>query len=163
MRYLKDYNEAKFWRTVNLEPLKELCENSLIYLLDEDFELVFETRTVRFPEVRTIGYNGETGVNISLESKVTHSWAEVKDYYIPFLQRLTRKYKLYPYHESPKYDTEWNLIKKSPVFIAIRIIDKIFFPISDQYDYYPLEYLMNDEIDDKYEFYSISVKVGEKL
>jgi hypothetical protein len=158
MKYLKDYNEAslyaKFWRTVNLEPLKELCENSLIYLLDEDFELVFETRTLRFPEVRTIGYNGETGVNISLESKVTHSWAEVKDYYIPFLQRLTRRYKLYPYHESPKYDTDGNLVKKSPVFIAIG---------SDQYDYYPLEYLMNDEIRDKHEFYSISVKVGEKL
>lgn len=155
MKHLKKFNEAKFWRTVNLEPLKELCQNSLVYLLDdEDFELVFETYVGRFPEIRTIGYNGETGVNIALESKVTHSWVEVKDYYIPFLQRLTRKYKLYPYHQSQKFDTTGNLVNKSPVFIAIG---------SDQYDYYPLEYLIDDEMDDKHEFYSISVKVGEKL
>jgi hypothetical protein len=154
MKHLKKFNEVKFWRTVNLEPLKELCQNSLVYLLDEDFELVFETSVGRFPEIRTIGYNGETGVNIALESKVTHTWAEVKDYYIPFLQRLTKRYKLYPYHQSQRFDTTGNLVKKPPVFIAIA---------SDDYVYYTLEDLIEDKIRDKDEFYSISVKVGERL
>lgn len=155
MRYLKNYNEAKFWRTVkSIESLKELCENSLAYLLDEDFELKLETRIGRFPELRTIDYNGEKGVNISLESKITHTWSEIKDYYIPFLQLLTRRYKLYPYYQGQRFDTKGNLVNKCPVFIAMG---------GDDYVYYTLEDLIEDKIRDKDEFYSISVKVGEKL
>jgi uncharacterized protein YqkB len=85
LHYLKRFNEAKEETKLTeeqVEELKDLCETSLVYLLDEDFELNIDSR-----------YPGLTGnVSFYLKRKSGFTWNEIKDYFIPFLQRLSNKY-----------------------------------------------------------------------
>ena len=110
MRYLKKFEGLESNSIIDINKLMEFCNNSLVYLLDEGFELDLQTRTGRFPELRTVRYNGEAGVNITCSSVDNYTWLKLKDYYIPFLRLLTRRYKLYPYYQPQRFDLNGNLV-----------------------------------------------------
>ena len=83
MIYLKGFNESL--SSSQKDELKDFCETSLAYLIDEGFE------------VRLITDFSDTTVRVSLlkpiDGRVSRfNWNEVKDYYIPFLQLLSRRY-----------------------------------------------------------------------
>ena len=81
MRYLKKFEGLESNSIIDINKLMEFCNNSLVYLLDEGFELDLQTRTGRFPELRTVRYNGEAGVNITCSSVDNYTWLKLKDYY----------------------------------------------------------------------------------
>ena len=88
MKHLKRYNEDL--QPHQVDELKEFCENCLAYLLDEGFSLSYENI-----------YGGiGTALRISLyiptpgSKQTLFKWDDVKEYYIPFLQLLSRRYEL---------------------------------------------------------------------
>lgn len=94
MKHLRPFNENKD----NLkEELKDFCDNSLAYLYDEGYDISISLRDqVKYPEKQhllvSLGLKGQEPNPWEL-----YCWNDVKDYYIPFLQRLTRRYELLAY------------------------------------------------------------------
>ena len=84
MKHLKKFNESL--TTDEFEELKDFCETSLAYLLDEDLDISFRQNL----------YNTRVTLYIGDLSMLDHlfKWNDVKDYYIPFLQMLVRRYEL---------------------------------------------------------------------
>lgn len=83
-----------------IEQLKDFCEENLVYLLDEGFQLKYDTHSIYFPEIRTIHHDGDAGVNVKIicpnyrKSILPNThWSDIKDYIIPFLQRLCNEYQ----------------------------------------------------------------------
>lgn len=76
MRYLRSFSEG-----VNHEDIKDFCEMSLAYLLDEGVS------------VKVDNYNrDEEEVTITFHEKLT--WNDCKDHVIPLLTRVGNKYEL---------------------------------------------------------------------
>lgn len=168
MKHIKKFNESL---ENHLEQLKDFCESNLVYLLDEGFQLKYDTQVIHFPEIRTVRHDGDAGVNIkimcpnyrknnffdnngALVSVVNTYWSDIKDYIIPFLQRLCNEYQLYTYYEEKKFDYEKtiNLIKlKEDKYVALQEETK--------FKYYTLEDLIEDKLPQDKWFYSLSVKV----
>jgi hypothetical protein len=63
MIYLRRFNESL---ENYLDQLKDFCESNLVYLLDEGFQLKYDTQMIHFPEIRTIKQNGDAGVNVKI-------------------------------------------------------------------------------------------------
>ena len=79
MKHLKRYNESL--TPDGIDDLKDFCEMNLVYLMDEDFIVDIDSR---------FGTTGNVSFNLKRESGFT--WDEIKDHFIPFLQRLSNKY-----------------------------------------------------------------------
>ena len=72
------------------EEVQEFCENCLAYLIDEDFCIqtnIWGLDPVSISFVLIRRFAGEV-------EPILFSWNDVKDYYIPFLQMLQRKYNV---------------------------------------------------------------------
>lgn len=75
--------------------LREFSENCLVYLLDDGFEVVVRTmphnERVAFiwidKPVTPVGWNMN-------KTRIGFEWDDVKDYYIPFVQLLAKRYEL---------------------------------------------------------------------
>lgn len=155
MIYLRKFNESL---ENYLDQLKDFCESNLVYLLDEGFQLKYDTQVMHFPEIRTIKHDGDAGVNVKImcpnyrknNLPNTH-WSEIKDYIIPFLQRLCNEYQLYTYYEEKEFDQEKNEIVKEDKYVALQE--------ETQFKYYTLEDLIEDKLPQDKWFYSLSVKV----
>jgi len=87
MRYLKRYNES-----VSEEDLRDFCESSMAYLMDEGFTIkIHGQRTTPFSSLPKGHFNIWLHKNNATEF---FKWDEVKDYYIPFLQLLSNRYDI---------------------------------------------------------------------
>ena len=98
MKHIKPFNESLL--SDEVDELKDFCETSLAYLLDDGYNVDVSIRNA-------VKYPGKNHVIVSLglptysesgllDYKRFH-WNDVKDYYIPFLQMLVRRYELLPY------------------------------------------------------------------
>ena len=162
MIYLRRFNESL---SDYLYQLKDFCESNLVYLLDEGFQLKYDTDPMNFPELIVIKHRGDAGVNVKIicpcymNTDYTYygrriantPWSEVKDYIIPFLQRLCNEYQLYTYYEKKEFDQEQNEIVKEDKYVALQEDTK--------FKYYTLEDLIEDKLPQDKWFYSLSVKV----
>ena len=139
MKHLKPFNESK----ENLvDELKDFCETSLAYLLDDGYDISVTLRDkVKFPDKQhllvTLGLNG-IGEDLWLQDYNLFSWNDVKDYYIPFIQMLVRRYELLDY---PAGDFAFNTERG------------IF--------YVPLEYIINDQVSQVFDcrIWGINLKI----
>ena len=89
MKHLKRFDESL--QPVEVE-LKDFCEMSLAYLLDDGYNVSLSIRDqVKYPVknhvIVSLGLLDENGY-------LLFKWNDVKDYYIPFLQMLVRRYEL---------------------------------------------------------------------
>jgi hypothetical protein len=83
MKYIKLFE--KFDYDNLLEEVKDLAEQSLVYLIDDGLKI--ETKLCR-------GSNGKF-LHLSIEpSDDKNSWDDIKNHMIPFFQLLERRYKL---------------------------------------------------------------------
>jgi hypothetical protein len=82
MIHLRRFNESSDDTT--LIELQDFCEASLVYLLDEDF-------TVNVGRIRPKRLNY---FNISIGKGEYFKWVDINDHIIPFLLRLSKRYKL---------------------------------------------------------------------
>jgi hypothetical protein len=138
MRYIKPFNETKD----NFEEeLRDFCETSLAYLLDEGYDIQVSLRDkVKFPDKQhllvTLGLKAKE--NTWLQDYDLFSWNDVKDYYIPFIQMLVRRYELLDY---PAGDFAFNTERG------------IF--------YVPLEYIINDQVSQVFDcrIWGINLKI----
>ena len=113
---------------------------------------------MHFPEIKTIKQDGDAGINVKIicpnyrNSKLPNThWSDIKDYIIPFLQRLCSEYQLYTYYEEKEFDQEKNEIVKEDKYVALQEENK--------FKYYTLEDLIEDKLPQDKWFYSLSVKV----
>ena len=155
MIYLRRFNESL---SDYLYQLKDFCESNRVYLLDEGFQLKYDTDPMNFPELIVIKHRGDAGVNVKIicpnyrNSKLPNThWSDIKDYIIPFLQRLCNEYQLYTYYEKKEFDQEQNEIIKEDKYVALQE--------DTQFKYYTLEDLIEDKLPQDKWFYSLSVKV----
>ena len=87
MKFLRKFNE-------NLEDrleIKDYCEMNLAYLIDEGFFIDVHSHSVGYYSItlrRSLTTNRH-GVHTSY-----FKWDDIKDHYIPFIQRIKNTYKL---------------------------------------------------------------------
>ena len=128
------------------EELEDFCDTHLAYLTDEGFFIDYEEL-----------YGGHC-TNITIrhskreDSKYSHdfSWDEIKDRFIPFIQMLSKEYKLFNFHHE-----DFNC-KRNQVFCMRRLDDLL------SSDYYTYEDVIKDTINADYLFF-IKLKVGGKI
>jgi hypothetical protein len=85
MRYLKKFNES-----VSKEDLQDFCESSLAYLMDEGFTVSI----MGGDDPRTRLPSGQFNIFLQKEAREFFKWDDVKNHYIPFIERIRNKYKL---------------------------------------------------------------------
>lgn len=86
MRYIKKYNESledNLQNYVNIDDLKEFCEESLVSLIDDEFYIAVKN----IPNKK---------VTIELNKKEGFDWEQIKDQYLSFLDRLLKIYSIEP-------------------------------------------------------------------
>ena len=126
MKHLKMFKESvdENDKLDYLFELRDFCDNSLVYLLDEGYEVDV------FNDISSV-----THIALSLPGRNSSEefyWNDVKDYYIPFLQLLSRRYKL------DTYSSRWMESSKAKLC-------NVFFN-GDQSSYYSLEEVINDDL-----------------
>ena len=118
MRFLRKFNES----LEGQEELQEYCEMNLAYLIDDGFFM-------------DISLHGGTYIIILRKQSITNRhgvttpyfrWDDIKDHYIPFIERIRSKYKLassyinftdstsvnvisYPYYQLDDKNIYWGL------------------------------------------------------
>ena len=159
MKHLRKFNEAQFgnsFKTAGLSSnefneLREFSENCLAYLLDEGFELELVDRNGResndpsFDEDAKYFWVDLYGPTENGDT-ISYSWDQIKDYYIPFLKLVQKRYTL--------TDGDWNK-------------DLVLFKIEEGADVETAfkRFEVEDVIDDKItsdSIYSVSIKVSSK-
>lgn len=86
MRYIKKFNESledNLQNYVNIDDLKEFCEESLVSLIDDEFYIAVKN----IPNKK---------VTIELNKKEGFDWEQIKDQYLSFLDRLLKLYSIEP-------------------------------------------------------------------
>ena len=149
MKHLKRFNEGLSSNEFN--ELKEFSENCFAYLLDEGFELELVDRNGResndpsFDEDAEYFWVDLYGPTENGDT-ISYSWDQIKDYYIPFLKLVQKRYTL--------TDGDWNK-------------DLVLFKIEQGADVETAfkRFEVEDVIDDKItsdSIYSVSIKVSSK-
>lgn len=83
MRYLKDFNEGQFYTIGNV--LYTFTQDNLAYLLDEDNMKMRLDIHKRLSESGRFNY-----YEFSLTNAYGFKWEDIKDHFIPFIQRLQK-------------------------------------------------------------------------
>ena len=147
MIYLKRYNESFRAPSSFREEIQEFCENCLAYLIDEDFRIQtnlwdLDPVSVSFILIRRFDSQIEP---------ISFSWDDVKDYYIPFLQMLLKKYNVINSSKSPS-------ILNSEVQVVIRTSQHSL----DDSVYYTLYEVLEDKINPYDKIVLIRILITEK-
>lgn len=96
MKHLRHYNEditydghiEEYEKSKEFEnELHDFCESSLVYLIDEGLEIEIVERYLWTSDANRFG------VKLILFNS-QYCWNDIKDYIIPFLERLNNKYSL---------------------------------------------------------------------
>lgn len=130
-----------------MEELKDFCESNLIYLIDDGFTLEFIDTTeyyraykkdFRGISVRLSKYSsGRNNLIGDCKQFSYFNWNDIKDYYIPFLVRVSNEYKIF-----------------DKCLISLEYGGAQLVSYDD---------LVKDRIDLDKSIKSISIKVGDKL
>jgi hypothetical protein len=93
MKYLK-----KIFEQINIDELKDFCESNLIYLIDEGFmiEFIDDQDSELYKMAASFKKKlARMSIRLNKYDKKYFNWNDIKDYYIPFLIRLSKEYKTY--------------------------------------------------------------------
>jgi len=104
-------------RKSTTDELKEFSEDCLVYLLDDGFEIT--TYTMAHNDKSAVIWIDKPGTPVGWNMKKTRigfEWDEVKDYVIPFVQMLAKKYRLDKFDTvgSVQYPVRFNYGSDSP-------------------------------------------------
>ena len=80
MRYIKPFRITESSNQQYIDEIKDLADSSLVYLLDEGFKLEYYPGVGQEIAIKLVAKEG--GVK----------WGDIKDYFIPFLERLQNDY-----------------------------------------------------------------------
>ena len=109
MKHLKRFNES-----VTTEDLKDFCESSLAYLLDEGFTIkVIGSYLSNNFGIRSRLPRGEINIWLQKDNGTEFfKWDDVKDYYIPFLQLLSNRYVIDNFTDTSDSNVRFRYRKK---------------------------------------------------
>jgi len=130
------------------EELEDFCDTHLAYLTDEGFYIDYEELYGGHCTYVTIRHSKREDNKYSND----FSWNEIKDRFIPFLQMLSKEYKLFNFH------FEDIACKKDEVVCMDDFISKTW----RKRTYYSYEDVIEDTINSDHLFY-IKLKVGGKI
>ena len=150
MKHLKRFNESL--QSDEVDELKDFCETSLAYLLDDGYDISISLRDqVRYPDKPYII------VSLGLLEPQIPMWAwpgmmkfrkfywnDVKDYYIPFLQMLQRRYELISYLDDTAH-----------IYFC--------FNTASGFRYLSLDQVINDKTGLDYPIWGINIKIVDKI
>lgn len=148
MKYLRKYESDVFSSGIKHQ-LQDFCEGNLAYLLDENFEV----RVEKYTEYYQIEIQKLRSLEAE-EYEILFKWNDVKDYIIPFIQRLSNSYELltnewWSYSWSPCQLTSGILIHYlRPKYAHDNTWYKYLGSREDSTFQPSLEQVINDEIDD---------------
>jgi hypothetical protein len=148
MKHLKKFNESL--QSDEVDELKEFCETSLAYLLDDGYNVSLSIRDqVKYPGVNhivvSLGLPKENYVALRpYDGYRNFFWDDVKDYYIPFIQMLQRRYELLAYLDDSAY-----------VYLQFNTISG--------FRYLSLDAVINDRTGLDYPLWGINLKVVDKI
>lgn len=80
MRYIKYFRITESSNQQYIDEIKDLADSSLVYLLDDGFKLEYYPGVGQEIAIKLVAKEG--GVK----------WDDIKDYFIPFLERLQNDY-----------------------------------------------------------------------
>jgi hypothetical protein len=120
-------------RKSTTDELKEFSEDCLVYLLDDGFEIT--TYNMANDDTRIVIWLSKPGPRVGWNNKETRigfEWDAVKDYVIPFIQLLAKKYRLDKFDTvgSVQYPVRFNYGVDSPDledFTYDQIVDDSLF------------------------------------
>jgi hypothetical protein len=93
MKHLKMFKESL--NDNEVEELKEFCETSLAYLMDEGFDISCD-----LDKYLQLSLPGKSPSRYGT-AKDPFDWNDIKDHFIPFLQLLSRRYELKNFGHRP--------------------------------------------------------------
>jgi hypothetical protein len=131
------------WSRDQKNELEDFCDTHLAYLTDEGFYIDYEELYGGHCTYVTIRHSKREDSKYSND----FSWNEIKDRFIPFLQMLSKEYKLFNFH------FEDIACKKDEVVWMDDLLSKT---------YYSYEDVIEDTINSDHLFY-IKLKVGGKI
>jgi hypothetical protein len=141
MKHLKSFNESKENFT---EELKDFCENSLAYLLDDGYNVSVYKYPMKNYAIVSLGLLFENSITFDWKR---FYWDDIKDSFIPFLQLLSRRYELLAYNNS------------SPV----QFHQQVCFNTTGGFKYLSLDQVINDETGlALIEIHGINIKILDK-
>jgi hypothetical protein len=159
VKHLKPFNESK----ENLkDELQDLCDNSLAYLYDEGYTISLSVRDkVKYPGknhiVVSLGLPEENHVPTTYGNGYQKfNWQDVKDYYIPFLRLLVRRYELQSYLDDTVYVYLPNYTNTC-VYLQFNTISG--------FRYCSLDAVINDRtnLPENWPLWGINIKVVDKI
>ena len=146
MKHLKRFNESL--QPDEIDELKDFCENSLAYLLDDGYNVSLSMRDqLKYPDkpyiIVSLGLLEAVAYAYGFEPRKFY-WNDVKDYYIPFLQLLVRRYELLPYLDDAAH-------------IYVR------FNTTSGFRYLSLDQVINDKTGLDYPILGINLQILDKI
>ena len=143
MKHLKKFNESL--QSDEVDELKDFCETSLAYLLDDGYNVSLSIRD-------QVKYPGRNHIIVSLGLPEENyavgyqkfNWNDVKDYFIPFLQMLQRRYELIPYLDDTAH-----------IYVC--------FNTTSGLRYLSLDQVINDKTGLDYPIWGINIKIVDKI
>ena len=140
MKHLKRFNESL--NDNEVDELRDFCETSLAYLLDEGYQVDIN-KYIAPRDEWSDGFEVDLILpdDDEIYSKGNFLWNDVKDYYIPFLKLLSRRYKLGHYG----YDHDDEVYFKGPI------------------EFTTVGQVISDELPSSYQLYGIGIKVIDKI
>ena len=163
MRHIKRFNESNIDA---LEELKDFCESNLAFLLDDKIQISYSY----YPNYARVSREMTKQENImdvdiykvqikNIESVFDEVyWDDIKDYFIPFLERLSINYKLYPWDKNGKhiYQPDDYVIFSYKLKLNHYLIDNDYTATKSKS--FTIDQVVNDKIDIK-SFYTITLIV----
>lgn len=141
MKHLKSFNEDLLSDNL-IQELQDFCETSLAYLLDEGFKVIIDKETLFTKEFT--GTCWVVGLHKLGTTTTSERWDDIKDYYIPFLKLILRRYGLGWFGAESIYGKERQV--------------RFYTGDHHRHEYFTLEQVINDEIPVE-DLYEISIRV----
>jgi hypothetical protein len=166
MKHLKKFNEIL--KSDEIDELKDFCETSLAYLYDEGYNVSLSVRDFKYPEshiIVSLGLPEENGMHPNPGYRKFH-WNDVKDYYIPFLQMLVRRYELLPYRAALVYTSSASKIKQDGIIDEFTPgNDYVYFNSEAGIELFSIDEVINDRVGSKVgtRLWGINIKVVDKI
>ena len=129
MKHLKMFNESL--NDYEVVELKDFCETSLAYLMDEGFDISCDDN-----QYLHLSLPGKSPTEYGT-AKDEFYWNDIKDHFIPFLQLLSRRYELKNFH----WFDSWRNHKKGD-----RPSDYVVLFQGDTNKYATVEQVINDDL-----------------
>jgi hypothetical protein len=144
MKYLREFNES-----IDNDHLTDLCDMCLAYLMDDGYE--YYIKGFSWLHTRVVYFDNKQIENKSkywpYRNENIFKWVDIKDHFIPFLEMLSKDYKI--------REVSMDVLREYEK--GTNVEQKTFMELTGS-----VNTLIKDRLDDNTEIKVISVVIDEK-